>query len=142
MDKEYEGIIVKNFFVKRVQDRVLYELSSKKKRSSALDRLCHDYRYNLNERYLIQLPKPNSDYNEIVSLLNNYGAVDYCYAISFNKDIDGKHLPLIDALEKAVGFGMPSLISCIPNKLAYFEAEQLSGPPERFIIKKEYSGRV
>lgn len=31
MDKEYEVMIVKSFFVKRIRDRVIYELSSQKK---------------------------------------------------------------------------------------------------------------
>jgi hypothetical protein len=63
------------------------------------------------------------------------GAGDFYYAISFHEEIDGKHSPLDYALEKAVGFGMPSLISCLPDRLAYFESEQVFGPPERFILK-------
>ncbi|MFJ7468377.1 hypothetical protein ACIQWI_07450 [Peribacillus frigoritolerans] len=43
MDKEQEKRIVKRFFTKRIQDRVLFELSSEKKRVKALNRLCHDY---------------------------------------------------------------------------------------------------
>jgi hypothetical protein len=31
---------------------------------------------------------------------------------------------------------MPSIVSCIPGKLAYFEAEQENGPPPRFILKR------
>lgn len=70
-------------------------------------------------------------------MLTKLGAEDYCYAISSNEEIDGKHLPLNYALEQAVGYGMPSFISCIPNKLAYFESEQGFGPPKRFILKND-----
>ena len=31
MDKEYEEMLVKNFFTKRLQERVIYELSSTKR---------------------------------------------------------------------------------------------------------------
>ena len=59
------------------------------------------------------------------------------YCISLNNDIDEKYLPINVALENAVNFGMASLISCIPNKLAYFQEEQTYGPPRRFILYRD-----
>ena len=41
------------------------------------------------------------------------------------------------ALEKAVRYGMSSIVSCIPGELAYFEAAQEYGPPPRFILKRD-----
>ncbi|MBD1371041.1 hypothetical protein IC620_01535 [Hazenella sp. IB182357] len=70
-------------------------------------------------------------------MLKKYGAGDQCYVISFNDEIDGRYLKLEEAIEKAVGSGFPSLISCIPDKLAYVEGEQIDGPPERYIIYKQ-----
>jgi len=137
MDKKYEEIIIKNFFSKRIQERVIYELASPKKRIDALSRLCHNYDNVLIHKYMIEIPKPNSDYIDIRDILKSYGAKDTCYAISFNKDIDGQYLPLKSALEKAVGLGMASIISCIPNQLLYFESEQSYGPPARFILIKD-----
>jgi hypothetical protein len=136
VDKDVETAIVKSFFVKLLQDRIMFELFSPKRRSDALHRLCHYYRTTLREEYLNEIPTPNSDPEEIAKLLKKNGAEDSCYAISFNEDIDGRHLPLAEALEAAVGYGFPSFILCIPNKLAYFEAEQGFGPPPRFLVKK------
>jgi hypothetical protein len=85
---------------------------------------------------MIEIPKPNSCADDIAELLKQHGAGKQCYAISFNEDIDGKDLPLLTALEHAVGYGFPSLIVCIPDKLAYFEAEQVYGPPPRYILKR------
>lgn len=137
MDNQLEKIIVNSFFNKRFQDRVLFELSSIKKRKDAIGRLSHNYIDVLNDKYMIAIPKPNSDSYEIAELLKKYGAGDTCYVISFYEDIDGKHLPLPYALEKAVGSGMPTLISFIPNKLAYLECEQEYGSPPRYILKKD-----
>lgn len=137
MDKEREQIIVKTFFVKRIQDRVLYELQSSKKRRDAIWRLSHTYLDILNEKYLTEIPKPNSDPTQIVKLLKKQGAGDLCYSISLNDEIDAKYLHLETALEHAVGYGLPSIISCMPDKLAYFEAEQVVGPYPRFILKKD-----
>jgi len=136
MDKECEETLVRSFFIKSIQERFLFELSSPKKRKAAIGRLSHRYRDTMNEKYMIEIPKPNNDYKEIEKILKKYGAEDFCYSISLNTEIDEKRLLLINALEKAVGFGLPSIISCIPGKLAYFESEQEYGAPPRFILKK------
>ncbi|MEW4265237.1 hypothetical protein Q0N30_16230 [Priestia megaterium] len=136
MNKDIEEIVVKSFFAKRIQERVMFELFSPKKRDKALHRLNHDYKRNLREQYMIEIPTPNSCASELANLLKKHGAGKQCYALSFNEDIDGKELPLLTALEHAVGYGFPSLIVCIPNKLAYFEAEQVYGPPPRYILKR------
>ena len=122
MDKELEEIIVKAFFAKRIQQRILFEFYSPQKREDAIHRLCHDYSVTLREEFMIEIPKPNSSPVEIENLLKKQGAGSDCYAISWNGSIDGKHLELRSALEKAVGSGSPSIISCISGKLAYFEA--------------------
>ncbi|WP_257151983.1 hypothetical protein [Bacillus toyonensis] len=73
MDKKLEEIIVKSFFTKRLQNRVLFELSSSKKRKDAIGRLCHNYRTTLREEYMIEIPKPNSCPIDIGDLLKNMG---------------------------------------------------------------------
>ena len=138
MDKETEKIIVKSFFTKRLQDRVLFELSSNKKRKDALSRLCHTYRTTLREEYIMEISKPNSDPEGIAKLLKQNGARHSCYVISWDEEIDGMEIPLLTALEKVVGMGMPAIISCIPNKLAYFEAEQEVLPSPRFLLKRNH----
>ncbi|MDQ6418517.1 hypothetical protein RB620_03610 [Paenibacillus sp. LHD-117] len=134
MNSELETIVVKTFFEKRIQERVLFELSSPKKRKDAIGRLNHHYKQTLNEHYMTEIPKPNSNYLHIATLLKKHDAGDNCYVISWNDSIDGQEMPLTSALEKAVGLGMPTLISCIPNKLIYFEAEQEFGSPPRYIL--------
>jgi hypothetical protein len=135
MDTDYEKIVVKTFFSKHIQERVLFELASAKRRKNALNRLCHDYEKVLNQKHLIEISHPNSNYLDIIGLLKKEGAKDLCYSMSFNEEIDGKYLPLIIALEQAVGFGFPSIVSCIPDRLGYFEAEKVIGAPPRFILR-------
>jgi hypothetical protein len=137
VDKEQEETIVKAFFNKRIKERVMFELFSQKRRADALHRLNHTYEETLRKEFMIEIPKPNSNPEDIFKLLQKHGAGNLCYVISFNNEIDGKKLPLLTALEHAVGYGFPSIVSCIPNKLAYFEAEQVYGPPPRYILKKE-----
>jgi hypothetical protein len=50
-----------------------------------------------------------------------------CYAISSNDDIDECILPLSEALQNAVGFGMPSILSCCPGVLVYVRLNERLG---------------
>ncbi|PEZ00309.1 hypothetical protein CN326_22760 [Bacillus sp. AFS018417] len=136
MNKKIEEIIVKSFFNKRIQQRVLFELFSPSKRSYALSRLCHNYSITLCGKFMNHIPKPNSDPEEIERLLIKQGAQDICYVMSMNSSTDGEELDLKTAIEQSVGDGMPYLISCIHGKLAYFQAEQDYGAPQRFILKR------
>jgi len=143
MDREYEEIVVRSFFQKRIRDRVLWELGNEKKRDDALWRLTHRYNEHLIQKYMIEVSNhkhctKHPDDKEIFSLLKSHGAKDDCYAISFNKKIDGQFLTLKEALKEAVDYSWPSIISCIPGKLAYFEGESGFGFPPRFILKRDY----
>ena len=55
----------------------------------------------------------------IEGALRSRGAGDNCHVISENRTIDGKTLSLKIALEKTVGQGMGTLLSCVPGELAY-----------------------
>ncbi|MGQ4288067.1 hypothetical protein ACS4JF_26505 [Bacillus thuringiensis] len=102
----------------------------------ALGRLAHNYDTILNSMYFEAIPK-NMVYAEGISTqLKSYGANDSCYVMSLISEIDGSFMKLECAIEKVMWRGLPCLISCIPNKLLYFQAEQVSGPPERYILRK------
>ncbi len=109
MNKDIEEIVVKSFFAERIQERVMFELFPSKKRARALHRLNHDYKRNLREEYMIGIPTPNSRASKLAKLLKKHGAGKQCYVLSFNEDIDGKELPLLTALEYAIGYRFPSL---------------------------------
>ena len=137
MDKEYERLIVKAFFNKSFQERIMYELSSKRKRKDAIGRLSHDWNIVLNSENLRRIQEPCNESSKIVRMLQESGSSDTCYSISFCEEIDAKYMPLQDALRYAFGYGLPSLIVCQGEKLAYFEAEQECGAPPRFILKRK-----
>ncbi|OKO50692.1 hypothetical protein ABH17_028300 (plasmid) [Bacillus toyonensis] len=124
VDKEQEELLVKTFFEKRVRERILHELFSPKKRQNVFHRLCHNFNSILSTKYMIEITKPNSDPDKIVSLLHKYGAIDSCYVIAMDSDLDCKYIPLSIAVEKVIESGWPTIISCIPSKLAFFPAEQ------------------
>jgi len=116
--------------------RCLFELGSPKRRRDFLNRLCHDYETVFDERYLVELAKPNSDVEALEKILTPNGAGKICRVISFCEELDGKEMNLSEALRLSIGYGFPSVLICTPS-LAYFEAEQLQGPPPRFILRKK-----
>ena len=65
MDKEYEELIVRSF-KKKIQDRIIFELTSPKKRVKALGRLAHNHDTILNSMYFESIPK-NMVYAEGIS---------------------------------------------------------------------------
>jgi hypothetical protein len=53
--------------------------------------------------------------------------------MSESSEVDGRDLPLKTAIEEVLGYGLGSVISCIPGQLAYYEGEM---PSDRFVLKK------
>jgi hypothetical protein len=70
--------------------------------------------------------------------LRKLGARKECHVISFKDSVDGKQMTLEDAIHATVGFGLPSILICIPDSLCYFEAEQERGAGPRYLLRKEY----
>jgi hypothetical protein len=138
MDPEnIENIFVETFIVKGKRERSLIELKSKEKRRNFFNKLCHRYQDLIDMRWSIKIPVPNSDSTTIYDRLLKNGAGNNCYVMSYFQELDQEKLPIKEALIQCIGRGMPSIIICTPNELAYFEAEQESGPPPRFMLIKK-----
>jgi hypothetical protein len=131
-----EEVFVNAFVWKNRRERALFELGSESKRGKFLDRLCHDYKGIFDTRYLQPFPELGHDPAGLLKRLKGLGAGETCHVISSNDEVDGKQLALKDAIEATLGFGFPSIIICAPDSLAYFEAEQVQGPPPRYLLVK------
>lgn len=136
MNSDIEKTFVENFVIKIKRERSLFELGVNNKRGNFFNKLCHKYNEIIDSRNVLKIPEPNSNLSAISQLLLKHGAEKNCYVMSSFGEIDGLFFPLIEALEKCVGRGLPSIIICNPSRLAYFEAEQEVGPPPRFLLKK------
>ena len=128
----HEEAFVKSFVKKDYRERLSFEL--RKRRGDFLGRFSHQALEYLDPRFVIELPTPNSNRAEIRRELMDRGAANSCYAISLSDEIDRKMQPLDEALAIAVGFGLPSILSCLAGELAYLETEQEAGPPDRWIL--------
>jgi hypothetical protein len=136
MDHQQELAFIQTFVRRDRRGRAQLELLSPKRRAAFIGRLAHRYADALDMRFCTPVPPPNSDSRAIHALLARKGAPATCYAISSAGGLDGRWLPLAEALRAAVGAGLPSILICREGRLGYFEAEQEQGPPPRFLIER------
>ncbi|CAG0984632.1 hypothetical protein PLCT2_02114 [Planctomycetaceae bacterium] len=69
----------------------------------------------------------------ILAELQAKGAGAECYLISSDADLDGRFMSLPAALDEVEGMSIPTVISCIPGKLAYYEDEWAD---DRYLLLK------
>ena len=121
-----------NTFVNPLKRKHLIEiLANPKRRHRATETLAHFHDFDPSA--VVPLESADQTPAAIESALRSRGAGDKCHVISANRAMDGKTVPLKLALEKVVGFGMGTLLSCVPGELAYYEGE---GPSDRCILAR------
>jgi hypothetical protein len=110
------------------RERYISFLSNEKRRKEFASNLAH---FNdFDPRRIVRIPNSSQTAAGIRKMLKTRGAEDTCHAISELKDLDGKDMDLMTALEKVIGRGMGTLLCCSPIGLAYFENED-----DRFILE-------
>ncbi len=127
--REHERQLVLSFILPQRQSRYLELLEKPKRRKEITDSLAHFK--HLDSRFLVHIPSSQQHTSDILKLLKAKGAPENCYAVSEDDSLDGKEIPLAQALEYIVGRQIGTLLSCIPGKLGYFEDED-----GRFILER------
>jgi hypothetical protein len=117
----HEEELIKAFFVPTKRERYLEMIANPRKRKKFLLGLSHFKA--LDPRYCFAVPKVEHTAEQIAAFLIRKGATPSCWVTSEDSDLDGKELPLLEALKKVVGYQMGTFLSCVPGKLAYFEDE-------------------
>ena len=109
MDKNIEELFVKKFIVKDKRERILYELSSEKKRKDRTYRIYGD----LDKRYLVYTGQlSEKDFPDEVK--KSVGRKTDCYVIADGVD-DGTTLPFGKAFDNLVQSAGAYFIFCAPN---------------------------
>lgn len=63
----------------------------------------------------------------IEALLRKAGAPEACYVLSEDRAVDGRILPLGDALALVVADDSPAFVSCVPGRLGLYSDEAPDG---------------
>ena len=122
-----EEATIRAFIVRERRERFLELLANPKRRKTATDSLAHANRAWFDSRCITPVIPPKS----ILDTLRAKGAGKQCWLISEAERLDGKEMELGEALSEVVGYGMGTIISCIPGKLAFVETED-----GRFILEE------
>jgi hypothetical protein len=118
-----------SFLAAKQARRALALLKRKQGRAKLVGLLSHYLR--LDPAYAHKLDSRQQTHDAIVTLLRRAGAGPVCYAISELAELDGKFLPLDEALLISLGTGAGTFLSCEPGRLGYYEAED---PGERYLL--------
>ena len=130
-DIEHEAAFIRAFIIAAKQERLVELLAKPKRRRDVLRTLYHFK--DLDPRFMTQVPSAQQTASGIEAVLRARGAPELCYAISTDGHLDGKTVPLRDAITRILGIGHGTLLSCVPGSLGYFEGEE-SG--ERYVLER------
>ena len=126
-----EATLISTFVNPTKRKHLIEILANPKRRHRATATLAHFLDFDATAVVPLESAAPTPA--AIESALRSRGAGEHCHVISENRAIDGKHLSLKLALEKVVGQGKGTLLSCVPGELAYYEGE---GPTDRCILAR------
>lgn len=130
-DASHEGPTVDAFVLAAKQERIRELLAKPKRRRAVLESLYHQA--PLDPRYMKKVPPAYQTAERIEALLRAKGAPEQCYVISTERSLDCGSMTLHDALARIVGRGEGTILSCVPGRLAYFEAEEVG---ERYLLER------
>lgn len=116
-----ELLFISIFLRKEKRDRWKDFLPSPKNRIKVVQTL--DHFRDLDERYLSEIPKEEQTPERLYRRLRDLGAPEQCHLISSARELDGKTLPLIEALQRIAEAGCGTMMICVPDRLGYFHDE-------------------
>jgi|APLak6261703504_1056268.scaffolds.fasta_scaffold00407_8 hypothetical protein len=119
----HENSLVTTFICNKQKQRISSLLKSKKGRQKIRSLLSHSIEFE--PKFICKLPDDKQTAEDVFNLLLSKNAPDVCYLISESTSLDGKVMPLEEAINKIVGSGIATIVSCIPGELAYYEGENL-----------------
>jgi hypothetical protein len=100
----------------------LLELGEKRRRDIR-GLLHHSVRLDL--RFAQHLTGSDAFSGPVEAMLRKRGAPPSCYVLAANSDIDGREMPLGEALAAIIGMGDGAFVSCIPGRLGFYEYEDM-----------------
>ncbi|HEY0012343.1 MAG TPA: hypothetical protein VGB79_05765 [Allosphingosinicella sp.] len=112
------------FLAEPTRRRVLALLELGPKRRKDVRALL-DHAVTLDLRYAHRLEGGQASACSVAETLRDHGAPATCDLVSADAALDGREMPLSDAVEAVSGSFHGGFVSCIPGTLGYFEHEDV-----------------
>jgi hypothetical protein len=129
-----EKAMFEAFIVPNKKRRYVELLDTKRGRDKI--RVGLDHFGDLDPRFCRRMQAGEQFLPNILQVLKSLDAPQVCYVMSSADELDGQEMDLADALQNVIGRGIGTFVSCVPGRLAYFEAEEKN---ERYICRRENS---
>lgn len=94
-----------------------------KRRRDVRSLLHHSVR--LDPRFAQHLTDSDAFSGPVEAMLRKRGAPLTCYVLAANGNLDGREMPLREALDATIGMGNGAFVSCIPGRLGFYEYEDM-----------------
>lgn len=117
----HEEAFVKEFLASGKRARWAQYLSNPKRRKEILNQLNHNLPYN--PALAIEIPEYEDFPAGIERLLKAKGAGPTCHVIVAGLKMDGRELPLAQALNELCMHQLGGVLSCLPGRLAYYKPQ-------------------
>jgi hypothetical protein len=124
-----EESTLRAFVVAARCERLIALLGSSKRRKQAIDKLNH---FGDWDTRFVQPVESSAD---VFDCLRKAGAPPACHVISDSPDLDGRDMPLEEAVSSCEGFPFASVICCVPGELAFF-FDEVMGPRNRLLLRR------
>ena len=119
MSRNYDEEIIRLFVHKDRKERYLFKLARPDRRWEVIGAIHGQIEFD--PRFCTELPYPLEP-KYLCSILKDKGAGKYAYVMSTNEDLDGKILPLLDALQGCVGATTGTIVYCLEGQVGYYES--------------------
>jgi hypothetical protein len=135
MNSAHEIALVSAFVVPEKQSRYLELLGKPKRRKVVLDTLSHSFDFIQERATRVNLHACD----DLERILRDRGATESAYVVSEDGSLDGREMPLKEALRRVWSYAAGSIISCVPGKLAFYKPEE---PADSYILELRANFRL
>jgi hypothetical protein len=104
-----EEATLRTFVARAKRDRLLTLLGSPKRRKRALDELNHF------DDWDARFAQPVDSSADVLALLRKAGAPATCHVISDSAELDGRDMPLDEAVSACEAHSFASVLCCVPG---------------------------
>ena len=105
-----------------------------KRRKQARDALNHFADWDA------RFAQPVDSSADVLMLLREAGAPPTCHVMSDSPELDGREMPLDEAVSECEGYPFASVLCCVPGGLAFF-FDEVAAPRNRVLLRRPGGAR-
>jgi hypothetical protein len=124
-----EEATLRSFAIPAKRDRLLALFGTPGRRTQAREALNHFAGWDPRSA------QPVDSSADVLALLLEAGAPSECHVISGSSDLDGRDIPLDEAVTTCEGYSVASLLCCVPGELA-FHLDEVRAPRNRVLLRR------